>query len=131
VVQNWPHHVIQRGHNKRVVFRSNADARRQRAGSAKRDAVGRAVCVESDRDGGLLAGLWEVRGAQSGPGADGEAAGAVSLVQLSSAGGAERVDLAGSRSVVPFLSARLYVLGSHDKSSGLCNGLRSDVMVWV
>jgi hypothetical protein len=71
VGQNWPHHVIQRGHNKRVVFRSTADARRQRAGSDKRDAVGRAVCVESDRDGGLLAGLWAVRGAQSGPGADG------------------------------------------------------------
>jgi REP element-mobilizing transposase RayT len=39
VVQNWPHHVIQRGHNQRVVFRSDADARRQRAGSAKRDAL--------------------------------------------------------------------------------------------
>jgi hypothetical protein len=32
---------------------------------------------------------------------------------------------------VPFLSARLYVLASHDKSSGLCNGLRSDLIVWV
>jgi hypothetical protein len=28
-------------------------------------------------------------------------------------------------------TVRLYVLGSHDKSSGLCKGLRSDVMVWV
>ena len=32
---------------------------------------------------------------------------------------------------VPFLCARLYVPVSHDKSSGLCSGLRSDVMVWV
>src|SRR5215813_7582959 len=32
---------------------------------------------------------------------------------------------------VPFLSARRYVPASPDKSSGLCNGLRSDLMVWV
>lgn len=25
VVPNWPHHVIQRGHNKQIVFRSNDD----------------------------------------------------------------------------------------------------------
>jgi hypothetical protein len=100
VVPNWPQRIIQLGHNKQVVFRSDADALRQRAGLAKRDAVGRAVSVESDRDGGLLAGLWAVRRAQSRPGADGEAAGAVSPLQLSSEGGAERVDLAGSRSVL-------------------------------
>jgi len=32
---------------------------------------------------------------------------------------------------VPFLSVRPNVPASHDKSSGLCHGLRSDVMVWV
>jgi hypothetical protein len=34
--------------------------------------------------------------------------------------------------ILPWVkSARLHVLASHDKSSGLCSGLRSDVMVWV
>jgi hypothetical protein len=31
----------------------------------------------------------------------------------------------------PCLSARRSVPASPDKSSGLCHGLRSDVMVWV
>ena len=38
---------------------------------------------------------------------------------------------ASTAPALPYLSARLYVPASQDKSSGLCNGLRSDLIVWV
>jgi hypothetical protein len=41
------------------------------------------------------------------------------------------IRLASTGPAVPFLCARLDVPASYDKSSGLRNGLRSDVMVWV
>jgi len=93
------------------------DARRHaRIGEAGRCGE-KAVCVESDRDEAywLACGRY-VSSIRSG--AVGEAAGAY-RGQFSSAGGAERVDLAGSRSVVLFPSARPLRPGSYDKSSGL------------
>jgi hypothetical protein len=42
-----------------------------------------------------------------------------------------RQRIASTGPAFPYLSARLYVPASPDKSSGLCNGLRSDVIVWV
>ena len=72
---------------------------------------------EQNNQGRVTAG-WEM--VVPPPGPDGGS-------NFASEGGPAQVN----HTSVPFLAARLYVPAPNDKSSGLCHGLRSDVMVWV